>query len=85
MRLGVLIAGVLALYDLKNVKTDHMKPLLFMTEADPFQTGKMTTSLSIQCVVFEVFILIVASLELFDACCQKCMLVVVSIYLYVIR
>ena len=80
MGLGLLIAGALALSDIANVNTDHVKPLLDTIEVGSFQAGSMATNLSILFIVIRVFIMIVSGLGLFGACCQnKCMLVVVSV------
>ena len=84
MGLGLLIAGALALSDVGNVNTDHVKPLLDTIEVGSFQVGSMATNLSILFIVIGVFIMIVSGLGLFGACCQnKCMLVVVSVCLCV--
>nr|XP_022322672.1 uncharacterized protein LOC111124100 [Crassostrea virginica] len=79
MGLGLLIAGALALSDIANVNTDHVKPLLDTIEVGSFQAGSMATNLSILLIVIREFIMIVIGLGLFGACCQnKCMLVVVE-------
>ena len=80
MGLGLLIAGALALSDIENFNTDHVKPLLDTIEVGSFQVGSMANNLSILFIVIGVFIMIVSGLGLFGACCQnKCMMVVVSV------
>uniref|UniRef100_A0A8W8KP73 Uncharacterized protein n=1 Tax=Magallana gigas TaxID=29159 RepID=A0A8W8KP73_MAGGI len=76
MGLGLAIAGGLALSNLSNINTDHIKPLLDSIKVGSFQVGSMVNSLSILIIVIGVFILVVSGLGLFGACCQnKCMLV----------
>lgn len=85
MGLGLLIAGALALSDVGNVNTDHVKPLLDTIEVGSFQVGSMATNLSILFIVIGVFIMIVSGLGLFGACCQnKCMLVVYAVLVLIL-
>lgn len=80
MGLGLAIAGGLALSNLSNINTDHIKPLLDSVKVGSFQAGSMVNNLSILIIVIGVFILVVSGLGLFGSCCQnKCMLTTVSL------
>lgn len=85
MGLGLAIAGGLALSNLSNINTDHIKPLLDSIKVGSFQAGSMVNSLSILIIVIGVFILVVSGLGLFGACCQnKCMLVTYAILILIL-
>ncbi|XP_065931021.1 tetraspanin-4 [Magallana gigas] len=77
--IGQVIAGALALTDVSNINTDHTKPVLDSIPVGSFEAGSLVNSLSTLIIVNGAFILLIAGLGLFGACCQnKCMLVTVE-------
>lgn len=85
MGLGLAIAGGLALSNLSNINTDHIKPLLDSVKVGSFQAGSMVNNLSILIIVIGVFILVVSGLGLFGSCCQnKCMLTTYAILILIL-
>lgn len=79
MGLGLVIAGALALTDVSNINTDHIKPILDSIPVGSFEAGSLVKNLTTLIIVIGAFILLIAGLGLFGACCQnKFMLVTVS-------
>lgn len=80
MGLGLVIAGTLAFKDASNINTDHIMPLLDSIPVGSFKAGSLVNSLSTLIIAIGAFILLIAGLGVFGACCQnKCMLVTVSL------
>uniref|UniRef100_A0A8W8KP67 Tetraspanin n=1 Tax=Magallana gigas TaxID=29159 RepID=A0A8W8KP67_MAGGI len=79
MGLGLVIAGALALTDVSNINTDHIKPILDSIPVGSFEAGSLVKNLTTLIIVIGAFILLIAGLGLFGACCQnKFMLVTVE-------
>lgn len=85
MGLGLVIAGALALTDVSNINTDHIKPLLDSIPVGSFEAGNLVKNLSTLIIVIGAFILLIAGLGLFGACCQnKFMLVTYAVLVLIL-
>lgn len=61
--------------------SDEVKPALNKISISGFQFGDLVDNLSIVFIVIGAFLLLVAGLGLFGACCEaECMLVTVSVF-----
>lgn len=85
MGLGLVIAGALALTDVSNINTDHIKPLLDSIPVGSFEAGNLVKNLTTLIIVIGAFILLIAGLGLFGACCQnKFMLVTYAVLVLIL-
>lgn len=85
MGLGLVIAGALALTDVSNINTDHIKPLLDSIPVGSFEAGSLVKNLTTLIIVIGAFILLIAGLGLFGACCQnKFMLVTYAVLVLIL-
>lgn len=85
MGLGMVIAGALALTDVSNINTDHIKPLLDSIPVGSFEAGSLVKNLTTLIIVIGAFILLIAGLGLFGACCQnKYMLVTYAVLVLIL-
>ncbi|XP_062587864.1 tetraspanin-18B-like [Saccostrea cucullata] len=82
--LGLLIGGILMKVNVSAIN-DEVKPALNGITVSSFKLGDLVDNLSILFIVMGVFVLLVAGLGLFGACCEvKCMLVVYAILVVVL-
>ncbi|XP_062585812.1 tetraspanin-18B-like [Saccostrea cucullata] len=82
--LGLLIGGILMKVNVSAIN-DEVKPALNGITVSSFKLGDLVDNLSILFIVMGVFVLLVAGLGLFGACCEvKCMLVVYAILVLVL-
>lgn len=85
MGLGLVIAGALALTDVSNINTDHIKPLLDSIPVGSFEAGSLVKNLTTLIIVIGAFILLITGLGLFGACCQnKYMLVTYAVLVLIL-
>lgn len=85
MGLGLVIAGALALTDVSNINTDHIKPILDSIPVGSFEAGSLVKNLTTLIIVIGAFILLIAGLGLFGACCQnKFMLVTYAVLVLIL-
>lgn len=85
MGLGLVIAGALALTDVSNINTDHINPLLDSIPVGSFEAGSLVKNLTTLIIVIGAFILLIAGLGLFGACCQnKFMLVTYAVLVLIL-
>ncbi|XP_062592597.1 tetraspanin-18B-like isoform X1 [Saccostrea cucullata] len=77
--LGLFILGILMKVNVSAI-SDEVKPALNAVTVTSFKLGDLVDNLSILFIAIGIFVLIVAGLGLFGACCEvKCMLVTYAI------
>ncbi|XP_061165256.1 tetraspanin-18-like [Saccostrea echinata] len=77
--LGLLIGGILMKVNVSAIN-DEVKPALNGISVSSFKLGDLVDNLSILFIVMGAFVLLVAGLGLFGACCEvKCMLAAYAI------
>lgn len=82
--LGLMVPGIIVQANVELVNSE-VRPLLNQVQVGSFTLGSLVDGLSVTLIVIGVFILILAGLGAFGACCKhKCMLTTYAIIVFVL-